>query len=458
MVKFIKRNKNDLFNYRPFAFIFKNKPFLLAVRVFVIMIFSLAIYNGFANPEPTAYNFTTAIFWSLFWPFFMVITLGTIGSAFCGICPHGFLGKYITKFGLKLTTPKILQNPLIGLSFLIVFYWLVLYLFPHFLTSPLMSALFFFTFTLVAFILFFAFKDMSYCKYFCPIGSITASFSKVSPAWLATYQEECQKCTDFECAKACPYHLNPFNFDKKSSMQECKLCMECAQACEAVGLFVKKPASSLPTIKNQSKTSDIWTYILILWVASISMIFKNALGNSPIKNELPWKVFAQNIESRWNLGFDVEGLLVLIITSLLTLIFSVGSYKLVSILTKIEFKKIFLTAGYSLAPIVIFGGMAQTLPFFFTHYGTETLNGILSLFGSDFIPFGPFIEKSNPVLKVFGLLHFFGVSLGIWILAKRFKTLQITNYKTLTFIILSSFHIFYISMIVFVIYVFATKS
>ena len=110
MVKFVKRNKNDLFNYRPFAFVFKNKPFLLALRIFVILIFSLAIFNGFANPEPTTYNFTTAIFWSLFWPFFMVVTLGTIGSAFCGICPHGFLGKYITNFGLKLKVPKILQT------------------------------------------------------------------------------------------------------------------------------------------------------------------------------------------------------------------------------------------------------------------------------------------------------------------------------------------------------------
>lgn len=454
MVKFVKRNKNDLFNYRPFAFVFKNKPFLLALRIFVILIFSLAIFNGFANPEPTTYNFTTAIFWSLFWPFFMVVTLGTIGSAFCGICPHGFLGKYITKFGLKLKVPKILQNPLIGLSFLIVFYWIVLYLFPHFLKSPLASASFFFIFTLLAFILFFAFKDMSYCKYFCPIGSVTSSFSKVSSTWLATYQDECEKCTGFECAKACPYHLSPFNFDKKSSMQECKLCMECAHACEAVGLFIKKPASSLLSLNAQSKLTDIWTYILILWVASVSMILKNALGNSPIAQYLPWKIIAKNIESNYHLPFDVEGFLVLILSIFLVMIFSIGSYKLASILTKIEFKKIMLTAGYSLAPVVIFGGMAQTLPFFLTHYGTETINGICSFFGQNQIVFGPFVEKSNPILRIFGLLHFVGVAIGIWVLTKRFAMLNIQKYNILTFAILSSFHIFYVAMISFVIFVF----
>lgn len=122
MVDFIKRDNNDLFKNPVFAFLFKNTRFLLLLRVAVAALFFYAIYYGFAYPGKENI-FTGAVFWGVFWALFMVVTLSTFGRLFCGICPHGFLGKYITKLGLKKSMPKWMQNRYIGITLLVIGWW-----------------------------------------------------------------------------------------------------------------------------------------------------------------------------------------------------------------------------------------------------------------------------------------------------------------------------------------------
>lgn len=458
MVKSIVRIKNDFFNYALTRLIFKNAFFLLAIRLFLLVFFIVALTYGFLNPSPRTFHFNVGIFWSLFWPFFMVVSLGTFGALFCGVCPHGFVGKYLTKYGLKRAMPLWMQNPLIGLGFLVFFYWLMLYLFPDMLKSPLAASAFFGAFSVVALLSFFLFKDMSYCKYLCPIGSITASFSKVSFTKLATYKEACLTCKGYECAKVCPYHLSPFNFDKNSSMKECKLCMECAHACEAVGFFIQKPASSLFTISKAGKMTEVWTYIIIACVASIAMILQNALGNSPIAGALPWRMAARAYEAHFGKNMvSIEGVVVLILATMLTFTCTVGVYKVASKWLNIPFKTIFLVAGYAIAPLVIFGGMAQTIPFFFTHYANEAINGVVLLLDPNATPWQAYVAKQAPWLRAFALMHFVGVFWGLKVLHVRVKQLGFLAYPWRVFMLLGAFHWLYLGLIVFVIGVFVFK-
>ena len=106
------------------------------------MIFVYAIIFGIINPTKEENLFTTGLFWGLFWPFFMVVTLGSFGKIFCGICPKAFLGKYITKIGLNKKIPKSLNNPFIGLMILFIGWWLVYYMFPFVDGSIFMAILF----------------------------------------------------------------------------------------------------------------------------------------------------------------------------------------------------------------------------------------------------------------------------------------------------------------------------
>ena len=85
----------------------------------------------------------------------MVITLPTFGRIFCGICPHGFMGKYITKFGLKKKMPKWMQNRYIGIFLLVIGWWGVNYMFPGMYRTPYATAILFTGMTLLSFLIYF---------------------------------------------------------------------------------------------------------------------------------------------------------------------------------------------------------------------------------------------------------------------------------------------------------------
>lgn len=135
MKNIIQKSRRDLFSFALFNFLFKNKMFLFLLRLTISFLFFYAIFLGFLYPTKEQNLFTTALFWSLFWSFFMVLSLSTLGRVFCGICPHGFIGKFITKIGLKRKIPKALANPFIGLGVILFGYWMIVFLFGNLFNS-----------------------------------------------------------------------------------------------------------------------------------------------------------------------------------------------------------------------------------------------------------------------------------------------------------------------------------
>ncbi len=123
---------------------------------------------------------------------------------------------------------------------LVVGWWFVYYTFPGFWKSSGNTAIMFTLLTILAVLIFYFYKDMSYCKFICPIGTLTRAFNKISFTFLSTYKENCKECKTFDCAKACTYNLKPFTFEKKNSMEDCSLCMDCSSACEAVNFKITK--------------------------------------------------------------------------------------------------------------------------------------------------------------------------------------------------------------------------
>ena len=74
MKNIIQRKKRDLFSYSLLNFLFKNKIFLFLLRMTITFLFFYAIILGFIYPTKEENLFTTALFWSLFWSFFMVLS------------------------------------------------------------------------------------------------------------------------------------------------------------------------------------------------------------------------------------------------------------------------------------------------------------------------------------------------------------------------------------------------
>ncbi|MEA3497500.1 MAG: nitrous oxide reductase accessory protein NosL [Campylobacterota bacterium] len=453
------RDKNDIYGMPILATIFKNKKFITTIQVLTLALFVYGVYMGFA--EPTKENiFTRYLFWGLFWSLFIVVTLSSFGRIFCGICPHGFLGKYITKFGLKKDMPNFLKNRFIGILLLFFGWWAIYYAVPGFWKVPLATAWLFASLTLIAFVMYYLYKDMSYCKYICPIGTLMKSYGKISPTWLGTYKDDCKDCRTFECAKACEYNLKPFTFNKKNNMEDCTLCMDCSSACDAVAFKFTKPSKSLFD-KFKYNKADVWAFILITAAISITMSFHHALGRTAIADDFIWAKTAVWVKQYIDFGtLDAVG----IFAFSYAVIFSIGivyiGMFIASRIMNTDFEKTFYTLGYSFAPLFVIGGLAHLMHSFFTHTYADIVNGFLYGFGGfglDFETVKDLATRKDGWLNIFNVIPYIAAVWGYIILAKRLKQFEATKIKKVfAFIFASSLISFYLFLQLYKGYAFAT--
>ncbi|WP_345993994.1 4Fe-4S binding protein [Sulfurimonas sp. HSL-1716] len=410
MVDYVKRAKSDIFGWPLLGVLFKNKTALFLVRTFVMFLFVSALYFGFTYPSLQQNPYTTAVFWSLFWPFFMIVSLALIGPAFCGICPHGVMGRFISRFSLNKEMPKWLRHRGIGLGILLFAYWTPAYLFPDLLKSPFTSSLLFLVLTIFAAGNYYLFKEMSYCKYLCPIGSVTKGYGKMGMTQLQTYKDECSECKTFDCASACTYGLQPYLFEKRNSMRDCTLCMDCAQACEAVSFSFVRPASTLSKNINDRSTSHTWVFVLLLAVILITMRFHHGLGHSSIKTTLPWYKTGKWMESFMPAGVDWVGFSALSMALVSTFVLVFGGFYIASKIVKADYKEFLHSMSYALIPLMLISSLSHIGTFFFVSYSGELAKAYLWLMGSEHIV-KPLASFKDGWVHSFGIL---GYVAAIW--------------------------------------------
>jgi ferredoxin len=457
MVDFVNRDKNDIFGMPVLSLIFKNRVFLRIIQVVVFTLFLYAIYFGFINPTKEENLFTTGLFWGLFWPFFMVVSLGSFGRIFCGLCPHGFIGKYITRFGLKKKVPKNLANPFIGVFLLFIGWWFTYYMYPDFFKTPYATAILFVTMTFLAVVFYYIYDEMAYCKYICPIGTMTKVFSKVSFTKLETYSEHCQSCRTFECASVCSYDLKPFTFEKKNSMEDCTLCMDCSSACESVAFKFKKPSSRLLN-KFKTSKSEVWALIFITAAISITMGFHHSLGRSAIVEEFFWTKTARYFESFIDFGsIDVIGLFAFLYAVLISVLLSVSGMFIASRIMKVDYEKTFYTLGYAFAPLFIIGGLSHIGEFFFYSYASNIVNGFNQAFALGLDSMQPLASRKDEWVHIFKVFTHIGYIWAFILMIIRFKLIDSKkSLKVLAFPFASALIIFYMSLNFYTGYVFKT--
>lgn len=449
------KDKNDILNMPILGYMFKNQKFIMALRILVLGLFIFGVYLGFEDPGKEN-TFTRYLFWGLFWSLFMVVTLTTFGRIFCGICPHGFLGTYITKYGLKKEMPSWLKNPWWGLTLMIVGWWAIYYSFPGFYRIPLITAILFVFMTALAFILYYLYKDMSYCKYVCPIGGLTKAYHRISFTWLGSYDDDCADCKTFACAKACPYNLKPFTFDKKNSMEDCSLCMECTAACDAISFKIVPPGKSLYK-KFKLDKIEVWAYILITAAITISMSFHHGLGRSKIAEFMPWTKTAEFFKGTLNFGtVDLVGLFAFLYATGITVALVVVGMYVASKALKAEYSKTFYTLGYAFAPLFIIGGLDHLMHGFFTHTYANIANGFIYGFGLDVDKVANLASRKDAWLGVFGIFKYIAVVWALFIMYKRVNLFEASKKsKTIALIFGSLLIFFYLFLVLFRIYAMA---
>ncbi|MDD3788169.1 MAG: 4Fe-4S binding protein [Petrimonas sp.] len=403
----------------------------MVLRTVVAALFFYAVYFGFVHPAKDNL-FTGALFWGIFWSLFMVATLPTFGRIFCGICPHGFLGKYITAFGLQKTMPKWMQNRYIGIVLLVVGWWGIYYTFPGVWKTPFATAALFGGMSLVAFAVYYLYKDMGHCKYICPIGTLSRAYDKLSFTKLETYTDYCKDCRTFECASACSHALKPFSFANKNQTDDCTLCMECASSCEAVKFRFTKPAEQLAgTFKTLN--AEIWAYILILASIPVSMTFAHGLNRSRIADSMIWNQTAAYFGmSEYAGGFAFAYAL------LLTVFISVTGLFLASKVLKKDYSSTFSTLGYAYAPLFILGSLGHTLETFFTKDYETIVEGFAQAFGFA-ADASALASRGDAWLHYFGLFKWIAVVWALVLIYKRLKLIDAARWRKISGYFFASF-------------------
>lgn len=454
-IKF-NRDKNDIYAMPILGSIFKNQKFIRIIQVITLGLFIYGVYMGFS--EPTKDNtFTRYLFWGLFWSLFIVVSLTTFGRIFCGICPHAFIGKYITKLGLKKDMPNFLKNRFIGIFLLFFGWWAVYYAAPGFWKVPLATAWLFASLTILAFVMYYLYKDMSYCKYICPIGTLMKSYSKISPTFLSTYKEDCNSCRTFECATACSYNLKPFTFNKKNSMEDCTLCMDCSDACDAVAFSIVPPSKTLFQ-KFKVQKAEVWALILITAAISITMGIHHGLGRTAIVDDFIWSktaVFAQQYIDFGSLS--ASGIFAFSYAVIFSIAIVIIGMFCASKFLNSTFEKTLYTLGYAFLPLFVIGGLAHLISSFATHNYANIVNAFIYGFGLDIQNVDNLASRRDSWLLFLKVIPYFAVLWAYFILAKRLKLFNASKIRKLfAFICASSLVSFYLSLQIYTAYVFKT--
>lgn len=419
-----------LLNWPIVGTVLKSPWLLNALRMAVLFLFGSAVYFGIIYPDEMDNPYTLAIFWSLFWPFFLILSMVTLGPVFCTVCPHSFIGKYLNKMGPKKLMPNWLRNRWWGLGLLVVSYWIPVYVFPDFLKTPFVSAMYFLVLTVIAFLGFYLYRNMDYCRYGCPIGSVIKSFGKVGFARLESDQSECKTCRSFDCVKSCQWSLRPYLFESKNNMQDCTLCMDCHHACDSIQWNVGQFARQLSAPVKQLDRMTVWVFITLLAVITMTMRFHHALGHSPIKQELPWVQLGHWLEGVMPAipMIDWVGFAALSTASMLTFGLVLTGFYIASKVAEKPFWSFFEQAGLALGALMLIGSLSHIGSFFFLHYAPDLGNAYYWLVGSETV-MEPLASRRDGWIHLFNLFNYLAVIVSSVILFSKLKQLGISGRR-----------------------------
>ncbi len=223
----------DVLALRPVRAFARSRYVPLVFQAFMVIVFAYAIYACFVAAEDSANNFGLLMFWSVFWPSMIMISLVTVGKMWCGICPLGAISAAAQRFGLNRPFPRKLRTGAIALALWIIVVWLVREIFDVAGHGD-RTAWFFIGFVTVAVLVGWLFRDRAFCRYVCPIGIISGLWAMLSFVELRPDREKCDACRSYECVRGngevrgCPMDLHPGRLD---SNRDCTYCLNCVKAC-----------------------------------------------------------------------------------------------------------------------------------------------------------------------------------------------------------------------------------
>lgn len=398
---------------------------MTGLRVLSLLLFTVGVATAFVT-EDARVGLATLLMWGVFWPLLTSVVTPTLGNAYCAICPHGFVGKWLSRRGLRRPFPKRLQGVWLGLVIIVLAYWVVAYAMPGALSaSTRTTAWYFLIFSVIAFATFFVFKDMAWCKHACPLGRVLATHSKVGVLQILTEAEDCKSCRTFECAKACSYHLSPFRFESRNNMDACTLCTDCITECDSAHLVVRRPGAALTLPVTGQDRHEMWVFLVILGVAGVGIQFLHGLQHTPLKPYLPWVLAGEWVHARGALDakvFDIGRFLALALGLGLTLLVGTWAYARAARAAGVSWRTAANGLALALAPLAIIGLIPHAVTTFATRNAHVLGNELGALFGVH-LSFPALAERGDAWLGWLNVLPYAALVWTLWLVWIRVEVL-----------------------------------
>lgn len=398
----------------------RSPVFIKSLQFLSVSMLALAIFLGLFT-ENSKTGLTVLLFWGIFWPLLTCLVTPSLGPVYCAVCPHGVIGKWLQRIGLNRRFPRKLRVAWISLALMILGYWLLAFSMPGIISSSTVStAWYFFAFTLLAVVVFYIFADMAYCKYVCPLGRVLTTHGKAGGLVIRTEQSACDSCTHFSCAKSCPHHLSPFNFEKNNNSESCSLCLDCVHACPSTELHWQRLGKALTRPIKRSDPHDYWVLVIMFAVAAIGIQFLHGLQHTGLRDYLPWNAVGTWLNQTIMINakvFKFSGLLALITALASTIGLALMAAKATAHITKTKVKTIRLDLAYALAPVAILGLIPHSVARFTTHYASLLVNEVGLLLGYSW-HMEPLAQRGDIWLKWMNILPWLGF---LWALSISWK-------------------------------------
>jgi polyferredoxin len=240
--------------------------------VVAVMFVFVVILGIWGNPSPDS-NISLLLVWAN-WEPLLILSCLLLARIWCSFCPIGFFSNLVRK--LKIKRWKIsskYQNVgffISALGLAIIFWsqaaldmwerpsetaWLLIAM----LSSAVLFAVFF--------------EGRTWCRSFCPLGQMVATFARASIVEVrANYNYCSHECTTFDCftgrddIPGCSMSKGPFAMDTN---QDCVLCGNCMKACknEAVRFNLRPPGWEL--WNTRSADIAMILFVPLLWGTQI---------------------------------------------------------------------------------------------------------------------------------------------------------------------------------------------
>ena len=273
----------DLLRLRPVRALFLWRGFPYLFRGITLLVFVGLAVLAWGHYAPTGVNaklyaksnLATLLIWGIWWPG-MVWTAVLFGRAWCMICPMELVSNLSERIARNLGIQQLtLRRWVTSGAIIVALYALIQFLVAgaHINRIPAYTSFFLLGLLSMAAITGLIFKDRAFCRGFCPVGLLLATYGRGGMLAVRPGSEKtCQSHSGKDClaasnrsnpdARSCPSLLNP---SKLNSNRDCLLCGQCIKSYQPnnMQLLLRRPFHN-SNVWEQSASWPITIFVMLV--------------------------------------------------------------------------------------------------------------------------------------------------------------------------------------------------